>query len=278
MILNNKSLFVIMILFAFLISCNGGKMSEKNISYDTIKDVPASTWEKLSQKKIYFGHQSVGFNIMDGVQDLIKEYPIIKLNIVETSDASDFNVGLFAHSRVGKNVDPKSKIDEFVSFMDKGIGKKADAAALKFCYVDVTAKTDVENILADYGKSIAQLKKQYPDMTIIHFTTPLTTSKTTWKTWIKKVMGKKEMWEYDGNIKRNQYNEILIKQYQGKEPILDIAKIESTFPDGTRSTFTKDGNTYYSMVPEYTHDGGHLNELGRIKVAEQLLLLLANVS
>ena len=253
-------------------------MSEKNISYDAIKDVPASTWEKLSQKKIYFGHQSVGFNIMDGVQDLMKEHPAIKLNIVETSDASDFNVGLFAHSRVGKNVDPKSKIDEFVSFMDKGIGKKADAAALKFCYVDVTAKTDVENILADYGKSIAQLKKQYPDMTIIHFTTPLTTSKTTWKTWIKKVMGKKEMWEYDGNIKRNQYNEILIKQYQGKEPILDIAKIESTFPDGTRSTFTKDGNTYYSMVPEYTHDGGHLNELGRIKVAEQLLLLLANVS
>ena len=60
-------------------------MSEKNISYDTIKDVPASIWEKLSQKKIYFGHQSVGFNIMDGVQDLMKEHPAIKLNIVETS-------------------------------------------------------------------------------------------------------------------------------------------------------------------------------------------------
>ncbi len=61
-------------------------------------------------------------------------------------------------------------------------------------------------------------------------------------------------------------------------PFFDIAKIESTFPDGTRSTFTKDGKTYYSMVPEYTHDGGHLNEMGRKKVAKQFLLLLANLN
>ncbi len=71
---------------------------------------------------------------------------------------------------------------------------------------------------------------------------------------------------------------MLIKQYEGKEPIFDIAKIESTFPDGTRSSFTKDGKTYYSMVPEYTYDGGHLNETGRKKVAEQLLILLAQLN
>ena len=264
------------LLSTLLISCNGGKMPEQTTQFPSIKDVPASAWGKLAQKKIYFGHQSVGFNIIDGIKDVMKDHPDIKLNIVETTNESDFKVGLFAHSRVGKNVNPKSKTDEFVEFINKGIGGKADAAALKFCYVDVRADTDTKNVFIDYSCSISQLIKKYPDTTIIHFTVPLTTTRTTWKTWIKKLIGRPT--GVDDNIKRNEYNEMLTKKYEGKEPILDIAKIESTFPDGTRSSFTKDGNIYYSMVPEYTYDGGHLNEVGRKKVAEQLLILLAQLN
>jgi hypothetical protein len=73
------------------ISCSGGEMEQKKVTYNSLKDIPDAAWEKLSQKKIYFGHQSVGFNIMDGVKDLMKEYPQIKLNIVETKDSKDFN-------------------------------------------------------------------------------------------------------------------------------------------------------------------------------------------
>ncbi len=253
-------------------------MSEQNISYDAIKDLPASTWEKLSQKKIYFAHQSVGFNIIEGIKDLMKENPRIKLNIVETSNPSGLDNPVFAHSRIGKNVDPKSKIDEFGTFVDQGIGRKADVAALKFCYVDVTTMTNVENIFIDYSDSITRIKKKCPDLTVVHFTVPLTTTRTTWKTWIKKIMGKKEIWEYDDNIKRNEYNEMVLNKYKGKDPIFDIAKIQSTFPNGTRSSFTKDGKKYYSMVPAYTYDGGHLNEFCRKKVAERLLVLFANQS
>jgi lysophospholipase L1-like esterase len=32
------------------------------------------------------------------------------------------------------------------------------------------------------------------------------------------------------------------------------------------------------MVPEYTDDGGHLNEKGRKRVAEQMLIILAEVA
>ena len=72
---------------------------------------------------------------------------------------------------------------------------------------------------------------------------------------------------------------MLRKEYEGKVPLFDIAKIESTFPDGTRCSFTKDGKTYYSMVSEYTSDGGgHLNATGRKKFAEQLLILLAQLN
>jgi disulfide oxidoreductase YuzD len=273
---NLSTATIAMITSIFIFSCSGGNMPEEKVTFPSIKDVSASSWEKLAQKKIYFGHQSVGFNIIDGINDVMKEHSGINVNIVETADESNFKVGLLAHSRVGKNVDPKSKITEFANFIDSGIGKKADAAALKFCYVDITAGTNANNVFNVYSDSILQLKAKYPDMIIIHFTNPLTQRQTGLKTWIKKVIGR-PIGGVDDNIKRNEYNEMLIKLYEGKEPIFDIAKIQSTFPDGTRCSFSKDGKTYYSMVPEYTTDGGHLNETGRKKVAEQFLILLANL-
>ena len=103
----------------------------------------------------------------------------------------------------------------------------------------------------------------------------MTTRQTGIKAWIKKLIGK-PVGGYDDNIKRNQFNELLKKEYDGKEPVFDLAKMESIRPDGKRETFTKDGKTHYSLVPDYTSDGSHLNETGRKKAAEQLLLLLVN--
>ena len=207
----------------------------------------------------------------------MKEYPKIKLKIVETNESKDLKAGVLAHSRVGKNTDPKSKIDEFKRFIDNGIGKSADAAALKFCYVDMNGSTDVVQVFSDYKAETEKINKDYPELTIIHFTEPLTQRQTGWKASIKKIIGR-EIGGFADNMKRTDYNELLVKAFQGKDPILDIATIESTFPDGTRCSFEKGGKTYYSLVPEYTDDGGHLNETGRKKVAEQFLLLLANLN
>ena len=259
-------------------------MSKETVKFPSIKDIPAAKWEKLSQKKIYFGHQSVGFNIIYGVKDLIKENPQVKLNIVETADQADFNYGLFAHSKVGKNTDPRSKIDAFANILDKGIGKKADIAFFKFCYVDVRTGTEVRNVFNDYKNIISKLMKAYPDTKFVHITVPLTSKPTglqglvrSAKNAIKKIIGR-PVFDYHDNIKRSLFNEMLIQEYDGKAPIFDLAKIESTFPDGTRCSFTKNRKTYYSMVPEYTYDGGHLNETGRKKAAEQLLILLAQLN
>jgi hypothetical protein len=172
---NIKPALIILFLFlsTLLIACNGEKMPENPVSYGSIKDVPESTWTKLSQKKIFFGHQSVGFNIIDGLKDLMKENPQIKLNIVETSNPSDFDAPLFAHARVGKNTDPKSQIDAFANFIEEGIGNKADIAFFKFCYVDVMAGTDSQKVFDDYKKSMSNLTKKYPKTNFIHVTVPL---------------------------------------------------------------------------------------------------------
>ena len=135
-------------------------MSKETIKFPSIKDVPASAWEKLSQKKIYFGHQSVGFNIIDGIKDLMKENPQIKLNIVETSKQADFKISIFAHSAIGNNEEPISKIDAFANFMKKGLGGKADVASLKFCFVDIRSTTNIESLFNNYKNKMSLMKKE----------------------------------------------------------------------------------------------------------------------
>ena len=261
----------------FFISCDGGEMSEKNVSFSSLKEVPASAWKKLAQKKIYFGHQSVGYNIIDGIRDIMKENQQIKLNIVETADESDFKWGVFAHSPIGENENPKTKIEQFEKLMEEGIGNKANLAFFKFCYVDIVSETDINTLFYDYKQTIERLKTKFPQTIFIHVTSPLMIVQSGPKAWIKKIIGR-PIGGYDDNIIRNQYNELLNKEYNSKEPIFDIAKIESTLPDGTMLTFKKDEKHYFTVVPEYTYDGRHLNETGRRKVAERLLLYLTELT
>jgi hypothetical protein len=251
-------------------------MPEERVSFISIKDVPIEKWKILSEKKIFFGHKSVGYNIMEGLEEVLKEHPEIELNVRETSEASGLENGTFAHAAVGKNGDPKSKMNDFVNIIDNGVEQRVDFAGLKFCWADIMGEANVDQMFSDYVESMDQLTEQYPGMIFIHFTAPLTTNDTGPKKWIKRVLGK-PIWGFEENIKRNQFNEKLINHYIGKEPVFDIAKIESTFPDGRRSSFIEAGKTCFTMVPEYTYDHGHLNETGRRKVAEQLLIFLADL-
>jgi hypothetical protein len=273
-------------IIAFLLfsACNGGDMPEKTISFTALKDVPVSSWEKLAQKNIFFGHQSVGFNIIDGIKDLMRDSPQIKLDIVEFEKPSDLNAPVFCHAWVGNNMDPQSKIDSFANIVENGIGNKVDIAFFKLCFVDITDGRDVDNIFFEYKKAMSRLAKEYPKTRFIHVTIPLTWKPVGVKGWIrkikdlvKKIIGR-PVFDYYDNIPRNQFNDLLRKEYDGKEPMFDLAKVESTFPDGKRASFTKEGKAYYTLVPDYTYDGGHLNELGRQIAAEQLLVLLANLS
>ncbi len=250
-------------------------MEEKKIYYN-LKDIPDSKWQKLSEKVFFFGHQSVGYNILDGVRDIMREHPNIKLKIIEGKDAASIQPGSLLHSPIGQNMRPESKINDFLNIIQSGVGTRADAVFLKFCYVDIDKDTDPEALFSSYVNSIENIRKAYPKLKIIHFTSPLTTLQTGPKAWIKKIIGRPVYGAIE-NMNRHKYNELLRNRFEGKDPILDIALIESTRPDGTRFSYTYEGNTYYAMDPEYTYDGGHLNELCRKKVAEHLILILANL-
>lgn len=255
--------------------CSEESMNEEKITFQSLTEVPASKWEKLSQKNIYFGHQSVGYNILEGIKDVMAINPEININIVESTDFTSQNTGTFFHSTVGENTKPVSKMIDFEKNVANEKAKKIDFAFLKFCYVDILSDANPEKIFNDYKETVARIKKKNSKTKIIHFTTPLTTIQSGIKAWIKNLIGR-PLHGTAENINRTEFNQMILNEYGGKDPVFDIAKIESTKPDGTRSIFNQDGETYYALTPEYTYDGGHLNEQGRKIAAEQLLLLLVN--
>ena len=103
---------------------------------------------------------------------------------------------------------------------------------------------------------------------------PIRISNESWKTLVKKLLGWDSLWEYADNIRRNQYNQLLLETFQGKEPVFDLAEIESTYPDGTRETFSFKGETYLALISDYTYDGSHLNDTGSRRAGAALLQFL----
>jgi hypothetical protein len=243
----------------------------------SIQDLPVSAWENLTTKKIYFGHQSVGNNIMDGVAKVTTQDHLPSIRIVESDDPSVLNRAVWAHSQIGKNGDPFSKIEAFKENLRKGIGDKADMAFFKFCFWDIRSFTDIEKVFKAYKETMVELKREYPNVTFVHFTVPLMSHSDSLSANIRRTFGLKVGFDED-NIKRNELSQLILKEYAGKEPVVDIALYESTLPDMTRTFFTRGTEHYYYLASAYTNDGGHLNEEARKWAAEQVLIILARAA
>ena len=243
--------------------------------------VTGAAWSRLAEKRIYFGHQSVGYNIIEGMREVMRENPSIRLTIIEGSDASALAAPAFAHGTIGQNTDVDSKLADFAKHLEKGIGEKADFAFMKFCYVDITEKSDAKSIFIRYRETMESLKKKYPGITFIHVTAPLTSKPrdltTLAKNLLKRIIGRPVRTHRD-NIPRTAFNEMMLQAYQGREPIFDLARIESTDREGKRLVLKEGDKSFYAFVPEYTSDGGHLNEQGRRIAAAELLRLLAELA
>jgi hypothetical protein len=232
-------------------------------------------WSKLASQRIYFGHQSVGENILDGIRDIEKQSHQNSLRIVSSDDPASIEGPALIESHVGHNGDPASKNAAFHSVLDRGFGKQGGIALYKYCFVDVRPETNVSKMFADYRDNMRDLRARYPQLTIVHVTIPLTTVEPGWKAFLKNLLGRPT--ERAVAEKRHQFNQLLREEYAGKEPVFDLAEAESTLPDGSRVFFTSHGEKIYTLAPEYTYDGGHLNQAGRQAVALRLLQTLGEL-
>lgn len=271
-----KVVYFFILSVIFLVACENEEIMIGQNDIASISDVSDEAWKTLAQKRIYFGHQSVGGNVIDGVRDVMESNKSIRLNIKGVKDNISLDSPVFLHSNIGKNGDPVGKIIDFKNKIDGGIGEKTDIAFAKLCFWDVHRSTNVEKIFSEYKTAITGLKKSYPNTYFMHMTVPLMSHSDSLIDRLKRLI-RDDNDDLD-NVKRNELNEMILKEYKGKESVFDIAKFESTKPNGMRSFFIKDGKKYYYLTDVYTKDSGHLNKQGRRFIAEQLLIKLLEIS
>jgi hypothetical protein len=227
--------------------------------------------QTLLSKKIFFGHQSVGGDIVQGIRELAETDSRLKLNIVASKNPESVSKPAFIEAHIGQNAYPHSKDAEFLAILRAGF---SGIAMFKYCYIDIGATTDVQETFSSYQDTINQIRNKHSGVRIVHATVPLTTVQFSPKAWLKGMLGRNTA--QDDNAKRNRFNAKLRQAY-ANEPIFDLAEVESTRSDGSRSYFKRGAEIVYTLVPEYTTDGGHLNETGRRTAAERLLQVLSNV-
>jgi hypothetical protein len=230
--------------------------------------------ELIAHRRILFAHQSVGMNLLDGVQQLSRTAGV-PINVVEVTTASSIQTAMIGHTFVAENGDPISKINNFERVM--GLHRtEINVALMKFCFVDFNSETDVKKLFARYLATINSLRTRNPGTTFVHVTAPLTTIQGDLKTRLKLLFGYAPYGTIE-NIRREEYNTLLRQAYQGREPIFDLARIESTDPNGASVTYEWKGSVVPVMDSAYTNDGGHLNTVGKLRAARELISVLASI-
>lgn len=238
------------------------------------KKVPgADALVSFSDTKVFFGHQSVGANIIDGLETLYSASGSPSLRVVETRESPSGNGGFLAHAPMGVNGDPIGKFADFASVLDGEIGRTVDVALLKLCYADVTAGTDVTDVFRKYSTMMAQLEAAHPSVTFIYTTVPLTTDRGL-KQKVKSWLGRGDEMGPADNVAREQYNQLIRQHYGSTGRLFDIAAVEATM-DSSPSQRHRDGAPYYVLNSGLAADPGHLNDLGSRAAATELVSVVA---
>jgi lysophospholipase L1-like esterase len=243
---------------------SGGSPPEPGLAADVAR---------LAERRVLFGHQSVGADVTRGVERLAAQAGGA-LRVVELPAAAPIPRGTFAHVLVDRNGDTDGKLRSFEQALASFPGGPPDLALLKFCWADVDAGTDVERLFARYRATLDGLAARYPATTFVHVTIPLTTVQAGPRAVVKRLLGRAPFGALE-NARREAYNDRLREVYAGRAPVFDLARAEATLPDGSVATAEWAGRTTLQLAAGYTEDGGHLTPAAQDRVARALLAVLA---
>ncbi|MGH9148193.1 MAG: hypothetical protein ACRD1Q_15895 [Vicinamibacterales bacterium] len=228
----------------------------------------------LQSLRVYFAHQSVGSNILDGLASLAREAGIALR--VDPPDQHTNAPGIW-QGMAGRNGHPESKIQYFTDAMASLEARLPQVALMKFCYVDFTPSTNSETLFKGYQDAMTSWQRRYATVRFVPVTVPLTTRPSSLKDSVKRLMGR-TVRKDEANARRAVFNQRLRETYRGR-PLFDLARIESTRPDGSLESFKgRDGTPAGALFPGYTTDGGHLNELGRQLAATEFARVVSSAA
>lgn len=261
--------FVVMLAVSItLTACNENKKGENFMP--VTERLSVAEWHAVAKKRVVFGHQSVGANILAGVQSLAKEAGVA-YELTESRSAP--SAPGITHFKVGKNEDPMSKIKDFEDTLRGGAVQGVDIALVKLCYVDINSSTDVQALAEAYSSSLDRLSREFPDTVFIAVTVALRTVQSGPKAWLKRLLGR-EPGGYADNFRRQELNTILRSRYGGKGRLFDLAKYEAE----VSGNHQYQGQPLEVLNPALSDDGGHLNAIGEQYVAAKLLKVIATSS
>ena len=262
----------------WLISCTGEQVNESTNRSDfaaTPSDsISSASLARLAEARIYFGHQSVGRNIVDGLRDLSAARSGSQLRIVPSRERIS-TVPALVEFTIGENGRPESKMKDFAAALRQIDDRGEAIAVFKYCYLDITPDTNVDQLFESHRKALQEMRARHPNLTFVHVTAPLTQLESGPRFFVKRLLGKPTT--RDANARRNGFNAMLREEYAG-EPIFDLAMVESTRPNGARSFFNDGGDVVYTLAPELTDDGGHLNAAGRRAAAAEFAAVIGRVA
>ncbi len=236
--------------------------------------ITAQDLEAAAGARVFFGHQSVGANMISGIPPVYAEQGLTPPEIVDSAEAID-GEAFFENAPIGENGDPAGKLAAFQQVLKGGVGDSVDVAFMKFCYVDITAATDVQALFDEYRTTMASLEQAFPDVTFLYVTTPIMTDQTGTKARVKAFLGRGDGSGPADNAARERFNALMRQEYAGTGRLIDLAAAESTAPDGRRVTGSFEGQTYYALYPGYASDPGHLNDVGSQVAAAEMLKVIA---
>ncbi len=249
-------------------------MSPKAAAADvTVVEPSSDELATFAGTTLLFGHQSVGVNVLDGIDAVYGSAGVPTPGIVEVSpgSAAALHPGI-DHAFVGVNGDPSGKLRDFEALVD-GAGEGVDVALVKLCYVDITASTDVRALFDEYVATMDALEQRHPDITFLYATAPLTTDRS-WKANVKAILGIDDERGPADNAARQEYNALVRDRYGSTGRLFDIAAVQATSDAGPMSR-THDGEEYFVLNAAMSSDAGHFNEIGSRLAASELIRIVA---
>lgn len=208
--------------------------------------------------RIAFGHQSVGEDILNAIGDFERGDQLV----VRSPDYPELQI---CHRRIGENGRPLSKIDDFVEWVESGPGAWAEIALFKFCYVDISAETDLEGLFQAKHRALRHLQRRFPETRFLQSTVPLTVNP---RLIDRLVVGMRRRSRHPAllaNMRRNEFNARLRATTHLEFPLFDLAALESRDTRGARAALDRD----------LARDHGHLTDSASAEVGAEFVKFIA---
>lgn len=221
--------------------------------------------QALASKRQLFAHQSVGANILyggawdgsGGLQRILRDHPEGGVVLVSApTGLAGIPAGGWAEVELGTNGDPIGKIDAFDDLFRVTFAGGLDLAGMKLCFADFGETTDVAPIWARYQAVMDALEADFPGR-IVYWTVPLTS-------WVQG----------GANLRREAFSELVRARYGPTGRVFDLANLEQHDAQGRLVVI--DGIP--AMAPEWSLDGGHVNDVFADRVATAYIGFMAAIA